>query len=257
MKQYLIPGLAVFLVGLVILAGNTHRFLPAGVDPCQQDMSHEGYVNQLPMFHCIGHTEFEAAPAQQGLEAVEKWDHRHPWMTMEWHLEHGFSQAQARRLLGRAPAEEPLAEPVQSLVSAGIEDFRLLEGDDWSGSLTYLDYGSGERVSIPVELKVQVIDDTSLEYAIRYPDEEEHNASAQLRITGEGSFIDGQEVVSRKWAMDGPLTLTTQGRGYDDNREVDIRFIYVISENEFRMLKDVRFSPDESYINRNEYAFTR
>ncbi|MEQ8204862.1 MAG: hypothetical protein RIA65_01710 [Woeseia sp.] len=84
----------------VLLLGNTHRLLPAESDPCQQDMTHAGHVSELPMFHCIGHTEYEWEPGKDGLEAVSAWDHIHPWMDFDWHIAQGFSAEHAARLLG-------------------------------------------------------------------------------------------------------------------------------------------------------------
>jgi hypothetical protein len=91
--------LILILFFLILLGGNTHRILPANIDDCQTDMTHEGHVNDLPMFHCIGHTEYEVNYDEEGLLRVAKWDHIHEWMTLEWHLEKGFSREHALRLL--------------------------------------------------------------------------------------------------------------------------------------------------------------
>jgi hypothetical protein len=84
---------------LVLLGGNTHRILPTTMDDCQTDMTHLGYVEELPMYHCIGHTEFEVSPEKEGLLRIAKWDHLHSWMTLEWHLQKGFSKEQAIELI--------------------------------------------------------------------------------------------------------------------------------------------------------------
>ena len=98
MNSKLIVVLSVFAV-LILLAGNTHRFLSASSDPCQQDISHLNHINELPMFHCIGHTEFTVAPGKSGLLRVAKWDHIHPWMTLDWHIEQGFNKEHALELI--------------------------------------------------------------------------------------------------------------------------------------------------------------
>ena len=87
------------LVVLILLAGNTHRIFPADSDPCQQDMTHLNHISELPMFHCIGHTEYEVAPNKTGLFQIAKWDHIHPWMNLEWHLEQGFTKEHALELI--------------------------------------------------------------------------------------------------------------------------------------------------------------
>ena len=95
----IITAAVVFLVALVALAGNTHRLLPASGDPCQTDISHLEQVNELPMFHCIGHTEYVVAPGEEGLLRVARWDHIHSWMTLDWHLQRGFSNEHALALI--------------------------------------------------------------------------------------------------------------------------------------------------------------
>ena len=75
MKKFTLAALLV-LAALVGLAAFSHRILPPDVDECQRDVSHAGHVAELPLFHCIGHSEREADTGA--------WDHVHPWMTDEW-----------------------------------------------------------------------------------------------------------------------------------------------------------------------------
>lgn len=91
---------SLILIIIAFLAiGNTHRILPENCDPCQTDISHKGHINELSMFHCIGHTEYEVDYGKEGLLRVKKWDHIHSWMTLDWHLEKGFSKEHAEKLL--------------------------------------------------------------------------------------------------------------------------------------------------------------
>ncbi|MBR9826007.1 MAG: hypothetical protein GYB36_09430 [Alphaproteobacteria bacterium] len=71
----------VVATALTGLAAYSHRILPADMDECQQDITHIGHIEELPPFHCIGHSEGNA---------VDGWDHIHPWMTREWHEERGL-----------------------------------------------------------------------------------------------------------------------------------------------------------------------
>ena len=84
---------------LIFLMGNTQNILPATMDDCQTDITHIGHLNELEMFHCIGHTEYVVNPGKKGLLHIKEWDHLHPWMTLEWHLEKGFSKAHALELI--------------------------------------------------------------------------------------------------------------------------------------------------------------
>jgi hypothetical protein len=45
MKKKIIVISTILLV-LIGLAGNTHRILPASMDPCQTDMSHVDHLNE-------------------------------------------------------------------------------------------------------------------------------------------------------------------------------------------------------------------
>jgi len=140
--------------------------------------------------------------------------------------------------------------------TATVEDFRVLDGGEWSGELDYLNYGSDQRSSIPVGLRVDSIDSGSVTYSIRYPGEEQYNATEQLTISNDGTSIDGRTIVDRQQEAGG-LTLTTEGKGEDDNRPADIQIVYFVSPGEFRIRKNVRFDGEAAFFNRNEYRYAR
>ena len=96
-KTIIISLLTLFI--LIFAAGNTHRILPTENDPCQTDITHKDHINELPMFHCIGHTEYEVNYEEKGLLRVKKWDHLHSWMTLEWHIQQGFTKEHALELI--------------------------------------------------------------------------------------------------------------------------------------------------------------
>ena len=97
--------MVILLLISIGLAGHTHLLLPAANDPCQTDMSHLDHINELSMFHCIGHTEYVVAQGKKDLSKVAEWDHRHPWMKIEWHLQQGFSEAHAHELLALSTSD--------------------------------------------------------------------------------------------------------------------------------------------------------
>ena len=37
------------------------------MDDCQSDITYMDYVNELAMYHCIGHTEYVVDPKAEGL----------------------------------------------------------------------------------------------------------------------------------------------------------------------------------------------
>ena len=52
-----------------------------------------------------------------------------------------------------------------------MDDLHVIEGDNWTGTLTYLDYGSDKRVTIDTAATVEIASDTVLKYSISYPKE--------------------------------------------------------------------------------------
>lgn len=102
MKKKTLLFVLIASIIFVLLVGNTHRILPAENDPCQTDFTHKGHIDELPMFHCIGHTEYEVNTEEKGLLRVKKWDHIHSWMTLEWHLEQGFTREHSLDLLANS-----------------------------------------------------------------------------------------------------------------------------------------------------------
>jgi len=138
-----------------------------------------------------------------------------------------------------------------------IDDFRRLEGDNWEGSLSYLNYGSDNRSTIPVKAAIKVLGKKALQYAIQYPGEEQYNAKERLKLSSDGTRIDGFIITSREQTADGMLILTTEGTGRDDNRPAEVQLIYTVAADRFSIRKNVRFKSSEAYLNRNEYSFRR
>ncbi len=146
---------------------------------------------------------------------------------------------------------------IEASLNTSAEDFRALEGGDWVGTLEYLNYGSDQRSTIPVKLAIKILDANAVQYSIQYPGEEQYNAVEAFKFTDGGKMIDGSVLVDRQLKDDGMLILTTEGPGTDDGRDARIQTIYMISENLFRMQKNVRYDNGDQYFNRNEYRFSR
>ncbi len=139
---------------------------------------------------------------------------------------------------------------------ASITDFSVMLGEEWSGELEYLNYGSTERSTIPVRMVARDMGERSLRYGIIYPGETHMNARDTLRISRDGTQINGNSITQRSTSADSALILITEGKGRDDNRAADVRITYEIDANRFSIRKDVRFEGAE-FINRNEYRLTR
>ena len=88
MKKAAASALSILAI-VVVLAAFSHRLLPADLDECQRDITHVGHLPELPLFHCIGHSERDPGTGS--------WDHIHPWMTEEWHRDNADVQNGQRR----------------------------------------------------------------------------------------------------------------------------------------------------------------
>ena len=154
---------------------------------------------------------------------------------------------------GSPPVTPPVAE---SIITISMDDLRPLIGDDWEGALTYLNYGSDKRSTIPVKMIVMPPEGDRLPFAIKYPGEEDKNVDGGLSLTSDGTEFEGARIIDRRDTPDGTI-FTTQVRGQDDNRPADIRMVYDISERLFKMRKLVKFDDAPDYIERNEYILKR
>ncbi|MGV6801485.1 MAG: hypothetical protein ACWA5L_06140 [bacterium] len=136
------------------------------------------------------------------------------------------------------------------------EDFRILEGEPWSGELEYLNYGSDQRSTIPVGLIVKVIDAETIQFAIRYPGEESHNEITKLLISKNGREFDGKTITKRRESTNA-IIFHTSGTGKDDNRNARIEMIYKLSSNEISIKKLIQYNDEDQFFTRNEYRLTR
>jgi hypothetical protein len=112
-----------------------------------------------------------------------------------------------------------------------MADFESLQGDGWSGTLSYLNYKSKERSSIPVALSIDTSRRYAVKYSIKYPGEEQYNDTSKIKISKDGLKIDGKPVVARIVLDTGAIQMVTAFRDKDDNRAADIRMTYTTSTN--------------------------
>ena len=156
-----------------------------------------------------------------------------------------------------APIDQNPAVIDAPAIIISAEDFAPLIGDDWEGALTYLNYGSDKRSTIPVKMIIAAANGGSISYAIQYPGEEDANIDGVIEISENGSTINGHPVTSRRSLPDGGVEIVTEAQDRDDNRPADIQTIYTITETLFKMRKAIRFEREADWIERNEYILKR
>ena len=149
------------------------------------------------------------------------------------------------------------AFPQTPKVQAG--DLRRLTGTQWTGSLTYLDYRSNKRVSIPSNLTVtqSAGDDMSWVFEYQYPDEPKANGKRAVTITGGGTLIGGEEVIERTTLDGDALRIVTEQAGSDNDREALFRHTYLLAPSSFSIKKEVRYEGTTAFFERSRYSWKR
>lgn len=165
--------------------------------------------------------------------------------------------------LGACSAVPPLPSFGSDDRSAVDDELRLttsdlsgLGGKNWAGTLTYLDYGSGEKVAIPVTAHVTV-KLNCLRLGLIYPGEPEANSTDEICISEDGSQFGEAPLISLQRLGPGFAALQTEAPGQDDDRPALIRQNYILSTSALTSGKEVSFDDGETWIERNEFDLER
>ena len=142
-------------------------------------------------------------------------------------------------------------------IAISPSDLRSIEGK-WSGTLTYLDYSSNKPVAIASELtisRVQGMDAWLFEHI--YPKEPKANSRAEIKLSGDGRYFDGEEVIGRTLNASGLLVITTMKKGMDNGRSATFRRTFTVSADSLSIKKEVKIDGTDTYFERNTYTWTR
>ncbi|MBV9959263.1 MAG: hypothetical protein JO360_12635 [Acidobacteria bacterium] len=150
---------------------------------------------------------------------------------------------------------------VAAAQSASIKagDLKQLEGAQWKGTLTYLDYGRNKKISIPSNLSVtrDAAGAASWTFDYQYPDEPQANDKERITLGEGGKTLNDETVVERTTLPNKTLRIVTQRRGMDNDKPALLRYIYLLSPTSFNLRKEVRPDGATEFFERNEYAWTR
>lgn len=136
-------------------------------------------------------------------------------------------------------------------------DFEGIDGTDWTGSLTYLNYQPPYKdFTIPTNLEVET-KGASIELFFKYPDEPHMNGSSQLEIGESGKALGGERVISKTVLEDGSKEVRTRGDCKDMGKPASCEMIYTLSVNSISLKKMVTYEGETEAFRRNEYTFTR
>lgn len=138
-------------------------------------------------------------------------------------------------------------------------DLTAIEGVQWVGTLTYLDYSSNKKTSIKSNLTVMRAPGESNVWIFdyRYPDEPKANSKDRVILSADGKIIDGEAVSELSKLKGGGIKLVTLKDGTDNNLTAVFRFTYEISKDSFSIRKEVRADGSVGYFERNTYSWTR
>lgn len=138
-------------------------------------------------------------------------------------------------------------------------DLKVLEGDKWIGTLTYLDYRSNKKTSIKSNLTVR----RSAEHAgmwwfdYEYPDEPKANSTTSTVLMNHGKKFFDQDVVEKTVLPDKTMRVVTTRVGEDNNKKALFRYTYTFGSNAFSLKKEVQLEGTAEWFERNEYNWKR
>ena len=142
-------------------------------------------------------------------------------------------------------------------------DLSMAQANDWHGTLTYLDYGTGKSVRLNTAMRGQMprADQLVLTFDYEEPNKSHVFGADTLAIGPDGTRVrwDGTTfaVIARQMLPARTLRLVLEGPGRDDNRAVTIRKTVLLSAQQFSVRKQVRLVADTAFLQRNYYQLSR
>jgi hypothetical protein len=136
-------------------------------------------------------------------------------------------------------------------------DFKIVTGINWTGTLTYLDYSSNKKHTIPAAIIVsQSLKNKNIFYfKYNYPKEPQENSIDTMIINKNSSYLGNEKVLERSKTKNGEVTIITQKNNLDDGIEKIFRYTYILSSSRFVIKKEEQKMKDTLWIERNIYAF--
>jgi hypothetical protein len=128
----------------------------------------------------------------------------------------------------------------------------------WMGKLTYLDYTSGKPYTMSANIKISFTENNSgYIMGYEYPDEPHANSIDTTYVNGK--LFGKDKIVEFKKGTEGGFTLVTEIEGEDgnDHKKAILRHTYILNNNTFSAVKDVKFDGTDKWIKRNEYLLNR
>lgn len=133
----------------------------------------------------------------------------------------------------------------------------VIAGDDWTGGLTYLNYGEPVKdFTIPAELDVEIVEN-GLKLAYIYPEEPQQNSIVTAKVSADGTKLMGAKITANRLLESGAREIVTTYACQDMGQTATCEMIYQLSETEFSVRKMVTYAGASETFRRNAYSFTR
>lgn len=137
-------------------------------------------------------------------------------------------------------------------------DLKMLEGSEWVGSLTYLDYSSNKKTSIKSNLKItRGSGKRSWRFEYIYPDEPKANSGSDIALSKDGRKVGDKTVIERIRLDDGSIRIVATQQGTDNDRTALFKFTYLIGPKSFSLRKEVQVEGSGLFFERNTYSWSR
>lgn len=129
----------------------------------------------------------------------------------------------------------------------------------WRGERMYMDYTSGAETHIPADLVVEPLGERTWLVGFGYADEPHANQRDTMRLSTEGTLLDGLQVIAVKQPATDSLILVLHERGTDNGAPALIRKTWTIGRHTCTLRKDVHpiTTPSAPFALRHEYRFKR
>ena len=139
------------------------------------------------------------------------------------------------------------------------EHLRVFEGD-WTGQLTYLNYGDDKTlVELPVKMTATMGDKgLSFEYFYTEPGGSVEKRRGKFELRGKKVYYNGNwELVSTTVEDKENWSLELKSTGKDNNRKADFQMTVTVTPSKITATKKVKYDGTDAYFMRNEHIFER
>jgi len=137
------------------------------------------------------------------------------------------------------------------------EELNILLGE-WTGTLTYMNYGNGQPFTMPAELEVER-GKNQYQFALStsYPNEPNANSKGMIKLSEDGTKINKEPITSIEQLPNELMQIITEYKGKDDRKKALIKNVYIIGKTTLIIRKEVKFDGSDTWLKRNEYTYGR